>query len=310
MDTDRNPMEHQPEVDNQVSNSSSNTVESQEGDPDLLSAERAVAGSLKLMDGKFGGGFYIRYLQDSVRKVGWLEMIIVYPDKGFKRVRLFKNSLGVAALDSDGILRTKDKRGVISILEPDGRYFDHTALYQYETPTMPIPTGTLWEKVKEHYHLIPIVQVHLRATLEDIYEDMMDCARERAKVAGNGFMDGQDRVFISKTDFEEICKEGGWNIQDARVELDTLGMFVRDKNSKGYQFSKRVNGERYHFYVIRKNLPTIDGDVTALSDLSFRTAYQTADQREIARLKKNYSELEAQLEKLEEEGKFKDDLPI
>lgn len=98
MDTDRNPMEHQPEVDNQVSNSSSNTVESQEGDPDLLSAERAVAGSLKLMDGKFGGGFYIRYLQDSVRKVGWLEMIIVYPDKGFKRVRLFKNSLGFAGL--------------------------------------------------------------------------------------------------------------------------------------------------------------------------------------------------------------------
>lgn len=310
MDTDRNPMEHQPEVDNQVSNSSSNTVESQEGDPDLLSAERAVAGSLKLMDGKFGGGFYIRYLQDSVRKVGWLEMIIVYPDKGFKRVRLFKNSLGIASLDGDGISRIKDKRGAITISKPDERYFDHAALYPYETPNMPIPTGTLWEKVKEHYHQIPIVQVHLRATLEDIYEDMMDCARERAKVAGNGFMDGQDRVFISKTDFEEICKEGGWNIQDARVELDTLGMFVRDKNSKGYQFSKRVNGERYHFYVIRKNLPTIDGDVTELSDLSFQTAYQTADQREIARLKKNYSELEAQLEKLEEEGKFKDDLPI
>ena len=39
MDTDRKPIENQSEVDSQVSDTSSNTAESQEDAPDLLSAE-------------------------------------------------------------------------------------------------------------------------------------------------------------------------------------------------------------------------------------------------------------------------------
>lgn len=81
------------------------------------------------MNGKFGGGFYASYLQDTGSKKGHLQLTIEYPDGEIKRVYLAKNCFKALADESDGIAKVEvDGKEIIPRMDESLRYGDFRAL--------------------------------------------------------------------------------------------------------------------------------------------------------------------------------------
>lgn len=262
--------------------------------PPLSSAEFALRNSLKIMDGKYGGSFNVRFVLDDVQKHGWLELLIAYPDDTVKSVFLFKNAFRQTDTESSGVYHIPEKKATrIYSFDEDYEGCDFNFTDKFETPNMPIPARALWNKIREHYREIPIVKIYKASPLTAIYLDMEKLAATYAKAVGFGFMDTEESFSVSTKDFRTIATRHGWEPSDLKVEFDKAGLFIKDKVA-GYQKSKRVGEQHLHFYVFRKTLPSTDEDVTSLED----TEYTTNKPSQVERLKASY---EAQLNKLRTE---------
>lgn len=264
--------------------------------PKLTDSTQVTKDSLKLMDGKYGGGFYVRYLQDDVKKYGWLNLIIVYPDKSYKSILLFKNVFRQTDTETNGVYisdNTKVKKGHYREMFSD--HSDWKLMLQYETPNMPIPSPVIWKLITENYVRIPIIKLHQTAPLEHIYLELWHRAAEYAKNPALQFMDTADRFFVPKSDFEQVSKENGWQVNDVKTELDVLGILIRDKAPGSYQYSKRIQGELVRFYVLRKNLPELPAKQLELENTAFKDDYKTTHEETIARLEKHVDELKTEI---------------
>lgn len=62
-----------------------------------------LSNALKLMEGKYGGAFYVRYICDTGRGCGWLQLIIEYPTGMVQTHLLCKNVCKVSSYDEDGL---------------------------------------------------------------------------------------------------------------------------------------------------------------------------------------------------------------
>lgn len=164
-------------------------------------------GSLKLMNGINGGGFYVRYLQDCVRKIGYLQVIIEYLDKSCISVTLFKNALREVCDDDKSSVykvnvkeaedqeKEMEKIGVKGLNEPietyaynagfvlPAKFGDVHVFDAYSAPDMPIPTLEIWRRIVDNYTKIPVVQTHETSTLADIYWEMEQLALSYVEAA-------------------------------------------------------------------------------------------------------------------------------
>ena len=262
--------------------------------PPLSSAKFALRNSLKLMDGKYGGSFHVRFVLDDVRKHGWLELLIVYPDDTVKSVFLYKNAFRQTDTESSGVYRPEVKKAHMRF-DIDGDYdgcnFSFTD--NFETPDMPIPAKVLWDRIRENYHRIPITKINKTSSLEAVCLDMTTLAATYAKGVGLGFMDSENCFSVATKDFRTIATRHGWEVSDLEVEFDKAGLFIKDKTG-GYQKSKKINGKHLHYYVLRKEVHSAENSVQALED----TEYKPSEPSQLQRMKADY---EKQLKRFRDE---------
>ncbi len=62
-----------------------------------------LSNALKLMDGKYGGAFYVRYICDTGRGCGWLQLVIEYPTGMVQTQLLCKNVCKISTYEEDGL---------------------------------------------------------------------------------------------------------------------------------------------------------------------------------------------------------------
>jgi hypothetical protein len=63
-----------------------------------------------------------------------------------------------------------------------------------------------------------------------------------------------------------------------------MGAFWKDKGCAGYQYSKRVQGERKRFYVLKKAIPVPGENPQSLADTAYCTAYKNQSELKIEKL--------------------------
>lgn len=267
--------------------------------PTITSRYLLMQPALKLMEGKFAGAFYVRYLQDSVSKVGWLQMIIEYPDSSCKDVILCKNQYAEADMSKDGMYKfvIDAKRPRKAPLEWGNEMaINPYLLTKYESPNMPIPGPVLWGRIVRNYETIPVVAIHQKAGLDEIYLELAKRAMEilNSGVCGT-FVKSADRYYIPKDIFENVAITNGYTPDKLKATLDLAGLLIKDKGTRGYQYSQRVKGVIVRFYVLRKltdkeneGKSTV-ADMVSCTDLSFETTFVTA-QEEASQTIKKYTE--------------------
>lgn len=278
--------------------------------PQLSDSKYATAGTLKIMDGPYGGGFFVRYLQDDGSKYGWLELTILYPDDTFKKILLYKNALRQTSTDSDGVyarpVKNRDGTTYRVVRRMEKLDTDKLFLHRFERPDMPIPVDALTVRIKDNYGKIPISKVHDTSTLTEIYYDLYCRAKEYSNGISLAFMDSNDRFYVPSGDFNEIVEYHGWSKSKAKTTLTMLGLLISDKSPTSFQLTKRVRGKLCRFYVLRKNLPQKVTDPTSLEDTTFQDYLKSEDQVENEKLKKQYQELENELLAIRASGKEPD----
>jgi hypothetical protein len=256
-------------------------------DENLVSTDykMAIQNSIKIMDGLYGGGFFVRYILDVGRMYGWLNLIIVYPDGLYKSIVSFKNILKETDVDSGNGVGHVDEKSAMkrNFDDPEGEYY--VKFPQYETPSMVIPAQALWKRIRENYQSIPVVRINETETVMGIYKKMLEAAGENAAEYNSGFMDADGYVLMEKEAFENIILENGRIVSEVKTIFDVMGAFQKDKGTGGYQFSKKVNGERKRFYALKKELPLSKESPQSLADTKYCTSYKNQSELKIEKLR-------------------------
>lgn len=124
------------------------------GTIDVLRVQTGVLNNaLKLMEGKYGGAFYVRYICDTGRGCGWLQLIIEYPTGMVQTHLLCKNVCKVSSYDEDGLGEVEGisyqhkPSGEMAVYKPHITDSLRSGFYDlmrvYERPNMPIPMRVL-----------------------------------------------------------------------------------------------------------------------------------------------------------------------
>ena len=248
------------ENNNKITENMSNNVSYQDFDRGLLNK------SIKLMNGKQGGAFYVRYLFDESRGIGWLQLTLEYPDGTLVGVLLCKNVCietdtkdeGVGevettygpARDVPSSLRGKTKR-IIPRLKNSQSYGEYGKFTKYERPDFSIPMDVLWSRIVELWEHIPIEKWTGSFKWQEVYQVLLD-------IGENKDFEYKDEkcVYLTRSEIEEVAEEMGHNFNDIRESFELRKLWYKDKNSLGYQRSKKISGKIQRFYALRRKLPT------------------------------------------------------
>ena len=57
-------------------------------------------------------------------------------------------------------------------------------------------------------------------------------------------------------EIEEVAEEMGYSFNDIRERFELRKLWYKDRNSLGYQRSKKISGEKYRFYALRRRTQT------------------------------------------------------
>lgn len=246
--------------------------------PDLEECAAAIHGavntallhnSLKIMEGKFGGGFYARYIFDNNYGTGYIQLLLQYPDGAVVPVPLCKNMCKIATDENAGVETAVEKPHRIGkidvyystekckIITPKVKegveyssYIDYFKFIKYERPDFPIPMKIIWERIVELWEQLPTTRINKVIDVEDVYISLFAVGQNKAET-DEVFADTQG-VFLTKEEIEEVAFEYGYDFKDIRRIFENRNLWVKDSNTAGYQYSKRVNGKLKRFYKLRK----------------------------------------------------------
>lgn len=237
---------------------SCNTMQSIE---DTDNAKKNLPNAIKLMNGKYGGGFYAHYFFDKGSGTGWIQLTIEYPTGETIGVPICKNickivedsskTLGEGASYSyvkkrkDYQLTTKMK--TLSRAESFNAG-DYASFQQFERPDMPIPIIVLWEQICKRWETIPIINIQPEYTPRDVYYALLDLGESK----GEKYRDDYG-YFITSSEFKEICDEYELSFPLIRISFQYRGLLDKDATTQGYQKSKKIDGKKYNFYHIKKS---------------------------------------------------------
>ncbi|MGN0431867.1 MAG: hypothetical protein ACI4EQ_05865 [Lachnospiraceae bacterium] len=271
----------------------------------VLGAQTGVlSNALKLMEGKYGGAFYVRYICDTGRGCGWLQLIIEYPTGMVQTQLLCKNVCKVCTYEEDGLGEVEgisyDRyiRGEKTVYRPhitdSMRSGFYDSLRVYERPNMPIPMRVLWQRIVENYAEIPVEELAIKSSLQDVYvalsdygDDLIQCDVTRL---GNGY------VLLTKTEVEQIVTEMGYSLQEVRTEFALRGLWVTDKNTGGYQKTRKVDKKNCRFYALKTELPSGKGaECKAVGNVAYEEIVpHTKESAEIEELKSELAKMKKQ----------------
>ena len=236
-----------------------------DGAVDVLGKQTGLLdNTLKLMDGKFGGGFYVRYIYDIGRGCGWLQLLIEYPTGTVQTQLLCKNVCKATSYEEDGLGEVEgisyDRlcSGEKTIFKPHLADSLRNGLYDivrvYERPDMPIPMKAIWQRIVENNADIPVTELSVKCSLQDVYDALIE--RAETLIEGDISRMGKGCVLLTKKEVEDTVSELGYSLQEIRTEFAVRGLWVTDKNSGGYQKTKKLNGATKRFYALKTELTT------------------------------------------------------
>lgn len=257
--------------------------------------------ALKLMEGKYGGAFYVRYICDTGRGCGWLQLIIEYPTGMVQTQLLCKNVCKVSNYEEDGLGAVEgisyDRyiRGEKTVYKPhitdSMRSGFYDSLRVYERPNMPIPMRVLWQRIVENYAEIPVVELTIKSSLQDVYEALRDYGDDMIQRdvtrLGNGY------VLLTKTEVELIVTEMGYSLQEVRTEFALRSLWVTDKNTGGYQKTRKVDKKNRRFYALKTELPSEkDAECKVVNNVAYEEIVpHTKESAEIEKLKSELAKM-------------------
>lgn len=214
---------------------------------------------IKIMNGKFGGGFYARYIFDKGTGYGWIQLIIEYPTREKIGIIINKNICSETTFDSNGVgmmndfnrkSQIKDKMVLGKCIPNMEKGFDggdYDQFIKYERPDMPIPIKVIWEQIIKRKQELPIHSINVHYSAEELIDAMIE------------FGEGKDSkykdevgYYISRDEMARLCDEYGFTFNEARTILECKGLLDKDKGSYGYQKSKKIDGKKYNFYHLKR----------------------------------------------------------
>jgi len=275
---------------------------------EMFSTKRMISNSLKLMNGKFGGGFYIKFVQDYVKKVGWLMLILVYPDDSYKAITLYKNALSETEIGGECMAEEQPlKKGVKEApkVSWDGksqppifndfigiplRHCDIQGILKYSSPDMPIPVSALWKLIMDNYRRIPKEYVYETGSNEAIYREMEYRSKEASEQEGFEFMFEESRFYVPSKCFNDVILEHGRKVSEVRSEFNVAGAFIRN-DDKSYQLPKKLGGELVRYYVFNRKSKKEVKEPESLESLEYQTEVQTSGEKMESELRREIEDL-------------------
>lgn len=247
--------------------------------PDLEECAAAIHGvvntallhnSLKIMEGKSGGGFYAQYVFDNSCGKGYIRLLLQYPDGAVVPVPLCKNLCRLATDKNGGVETapemyheemeaffrnsTKLKRPLITPKIKEAVMYsskqDYSKFAKYERPDFTIPMGVIWKRIIELWEELPIITTNKAVDIEDIYLSLLTVGLNKAE-KDEQFADKQG-VYLTRAEIEDVVLEFGATFNDIRRVFENRNLWMKDSNTAGYQYSKRVSGKLERFYKLRK----------------------------------------------------------
>lgn len=272
-------------------------------------AKQFLHNSKMIMHGKYGGGFYVKFLQDAGSKKGWLMLIIVYPDGQYKSVVLYKNVFKETDLDSNNIgTITRGEVEVAPLLETSIENGDYRMLEKYETPLMPIPAKAIWKQIVDNYSSIPVTTIYQTESVEGMYWELYRVAHEKANSNNfqDSFRENEVRFLVTKEEMETVAIENGYTLSQLRTEFNLLGLLVKDKGStaesgkryNSYQLTKKVDGSNCRFYALKKIIKVCEPSIDMETVIEYSAVGEkTMVEHKLEEAEKKISELKQEVKK-------------
>lgn len=242
------------------------------------------------MNGKNGGGFYARYRFDQNRGTGFIELLIEYPEGTVVPLALCKNLCKIADDKNEGIATASPKvpeelKTYISLELQKGKKMkeivpqvedailysskqDYGQFIKYERPDFKIPMQIIWKSIIEHWECLPIVGWRKEVALDDIYQELIVAGENKAEVNKN--FNDPFAVYLTRKEIEDVAYDYGIDFNSIRSLFEARGLWVKDKGAKGYQYSKKVDRKKQHFYKLRKIAEITSLDVNTEFCLEYR----------------------------------------
>lgn len=278
-------------------------------DVNVLGVQTGVLNNaLRLMDGKYGGAFYVRYICDTGRGCGWLQLIIEYPTGMVQTQLLCKNVCKVSTYEEDGlgevdgISYERYPSGEKTIYKPNVKDSVRSGFYDimriYERPNMPIPMRVLWQRIVENYAEIPVVELTVKSSLQDVYNALIEYGenfiQQDISRIGNGYL------LLTKNEVEETVSKMGYSLQEVRTEFAIRGLWVTDKNSGGYQKTRKIDKKNCRFYALKTELSSDKGtECKAIDNVAYEESIPpTKEQAEIEKLQSELVNMKKQRDEM------------
>lgn len=289
--------------------SESGTIRAIDETVNILGTQTGVlSNALKLMDGKYGGAFYVWYICDTGRGCGWLQLIIEYPTGMVQTQLLCKNVCKVSTYEEDGLGEVEGisyqhkPNGEMTVYKPhitdSMRSGFYDSLRVYERPNMPIPMRVLWQRIVENYAEIPVLELTVKSSLQDVYNALIeygeDYIQRDISRLGNGY------ILLTKSEVEDTVSKLGYSLQEVRTEFALRGLWVTDKNTGGYQKTRKVDKKNCRFYALKTELPSGKGaECKAVDNVAYaETIPHTKENAEIEKLKSELAKMKKERDEM------------
>lgn len=225
---------------------------------------RMLENSVKIMSGKFGGGFYVNYTFDRTNGFGYLKLMLEYPDGNVFAVPMCKNVGKPIETDEErnGVAKVTEspvrshevcwdpKKKLAKIIPPISgmsRHVVKSAFVQYERPDFPIPMGVIWERIAELWEKLPIVDWCGAFTYAEVYQALLEAGENKGEQ-----YQSDDCVLLTREEIEPVAEEMGYDFAVIRNAFETRHLWKKDANALGYQYSKKIDGKVKRFYALKK----------------------------------------------------------
>lgn len=226
-----------------------------------------LANSLKIMSGKQGGGFYVNYRFDKMNGFGFLQLMLEYPDGDVFAVPLCKNVGKPIETDEErnGVAKARypitsetpiglrnNPPLIIPSISGMGGYVQKDSFVQYERPDFPIPFDVIWKRIAALWEKIPIEVWCGSFTYAEVYQALLEVGENK-----NEQYQDEACVLLKREEIEPVVEDMGYDFLTIRNVFESRHLWKKDRNSLGYQFSKKINGKVERFYALKK-MPTLE----------------------------------------------------
>lgn len=228
-------------------------------------SRRLLEGSLKIMEGENGGAFYAKYEFDAQTGIGCIILLLEYPDGAVVGIPLCKNVCREISVEGNVIgkwaapIQKELRFSVGPQFYPEkhhragqggGSKADYESFIKYERPDFKIPIKNIWSRICYLWNKLPITTCYQGVTLEEVYSMLLEIGESKAEE--NEVYKDDTGVYLTKSEIQEVGNYMGIDFVDIRRIFENRNLWIKDKGSSGYQFSKKIDGKKQNFYKLRK----------------------------------------------------------